>query len=274
MKKLSFIYILVCVSFISNAQIQHEDFNANTLPNGWATVDSKSGYSWEFGYTGNLEGSGLQNPASFQSGGVIFNDNKYGDLKNNHVELISPSVNLTAKRIVTAEIEVTYNLQTFSNDGKFMIDVWDGEVWENVLTDTKDTKTTNSGENQTVLIDVTAYVNNDFKVKFVYDDENALTWGVGIDDYKLLGVAGSKVAGFEKVGFDYYPNPVVNNILTLLSSKKIGKVVVYNTLGQRVISIEPSVLESKLDMHNLAVGTYIVQVTVDKEVGVFKVVKQ
>ena len=274
MKKLSFIYILFCASIIANAQIQHEDFNTKSLPNGWTTVDSESGYAWEFGYKGTIKGSGYQNPASFESGGVYFNDSKYSDTKNNRVELISPSVNLTKMRLVEATIEITYNLQTFSNDGKFTIDVWDGKVWQNVLIDIEDTNITNSGKNQTRNIDVSKFINSDFKVKFVYDDENSLTWGMGIDDYKLKGIKGSGIDGLEDIGFNYYPNPVSNDELTLMSSKEITMITIYNAIGQVVMSRKPSGLETKLDMQRLASGTYLVQVIVDSKKGNFKVIKK
>jgi len=274
MKKLNYLYILFCVSFMANAQLQYEDFNAATKPDGWSVTQSESGHSWEFGYTGNLKGSGMQNPASFQSGGVVFNDYQSGDFNNNVIELIGPSIDLTKKRIIEANIELTYNLRTFSNDGKFMVNVWDGSVWQNVLTASEDTNIKNSGENMTSIIDVTPYINSNFKVKFTYDDENALTWGVGIDDYKLQGEVSSGVEGLESIGFVYYPNPVNNDELTLVSSKDISIVNVYNTLGQRVISKKPSTLESKLDMYNLASGTYLVQVTINEKIGNFKVIKQ
>ena len=111
-------------------------------------------------------------------------------------------------------------------------------------------------------------------MKFIYDDENSLTWGVGIDDYKLTGVVSSDVEGLESLGFSYFPNPVVSGELTLLSSKEISVVNVYNTIGQRVISKKPLALESKLDLQNLASGTYMVQVTIGEKKGIFKILKQ
>lgn len=272
MKKLYF--ILICVGFISNAQVQHEDFNSKIIPDGWSASHSVNGCNWEFGHTGVLKGSGFQNPASFQSGGVIFSDSKCGDLKNNYLELISPSVDLIKKGYVTAHIEIIYNLQTFASDGVFKVKVWDGKFWQSVLTVSEDTNENNSGENQMSIIDVSKFINSDFKVKFSYDDENALTWGVGIDDYKLTGEKGSGIKGLESLAFSYYPNPIINDELTLHSSKNISSVSIYNVIGQRVFSKKPSALDSRLNLQHLATGTYIVQVLIGDKKGSFKIVKK
>ncbi len=274
MKKLNYIYIVFCMSFMANAQLQEENFNASSLPDGWSMTQAESGHSWEFGYVGNLKGSGFQNPTSFQSGGVVFNDYKSGDFNHNVVSLTSPSIDLIKESVAEASIEVVYNLRTFSKDGEFTVNVWDGADWKNVLTVSKDTNEKNSGESTTTTIDVSQYINNEFKVKFIYDDEKSLTWGLGIDNYKLTGVKSSKVDGLESIGFVYYPNPVNNDELTLISSKDISVVNVFNTIGQLVLSKKPVALESKLNMQNLAIGAYVVQVTIDDKKGIFKVIKQ
>ena len=272
MKNLSF--ILICAGFFANAQIQHENFNAKSIPDGWSSTHLESGCTWEFGYTGAIKGSGFQNPASFQSGGVIFSDTKCGDNKNNYLELISPSVDLIKKRFVTANIEIIYNLQTFSGDGIFKVHVWDGTIWQSVLTVSEDTNENNSGENQASVIDVSQFINSSFKVKFSYDDENSLTWGVGIDDYKLIGEKASGIVGLENIAFSYYPNPIINDELTLHSNKNISVVNIYNAIGQLVISKKPVSFDSKLNLHHLTSGTYIVQVQIGDQKGSFKILKQ
>ncbi|WP_162497570.1 T9SS type A sorting domain-containing protein [Aureibaculum marinum] len=274
MKKLSFIYMLVCVGFMANAQLQHEDFNAASIPEGWSTTNSASGHSWTFGYKNDLRGSGINNPASFQSGGVVFNDYSSGYFNHNVLTLTSPSINLEEKNIVEAFVEVTYNLRSFASDGVFKINVWDGTAWQNVLTTSENSGAKDSGEHTDAVFDVTEFINSDFKVQFVYDDENSLTWGVGIDNYKLTGVEGSKVAGLENIGFKYYPNPVVDGELTLQSSEEISSVNVYNSIGQRIMYKESLNLESKLNMSHLASGAYVVKVNIGDNVGVFKVIKQ
>jgi len=259
---------------MANAQIQKEDFNSTDLPKGWSITQAKSGCTWKFGYKGKIIGSGFQNPASFPSGGVIFNDYICGDFKNNIIELISPVVNLTENKVIASTIELTYNLQTFSSDGNFKINIWDGDAWQNVWLDSEDTKANDNGKNKTISIDVSQYINSAFRVKFIYDDEGSLTWGLGIDDYKLTGIEASKVEGLESIGFNYYPNPVVNDELTLVSSENITIVNVFNSLGQRVISKKPLALQSKLQMQNLNSGAYFVTVLIGETEGSFKIIKK
>ena len=101
-----------------------------------------------------------------------------------------------------------------------------------------------------------------------------MTWGLGIDDYKLTGTVSSEVKGLENIGFIYYPNPVVNHELTLVSSKDISVVNIYNTLGQRVVYKEPTALTTKLDLKHLSPGAYIVKVIIGSDEGQFKIIKK
>jgi len=277
MKKLNLIYILFCVGFISNAQIQEENFNDATMPTGWSGTSGPSGCTWEFGYTGNLRGSGSGTNgiyASFATGGVIFDDNICGEFVNNNIELVGPSVDLVTANVISAGIELVYNHQTFGNSGNFMVDVWDGSAWQNVLFVDGDDTPPNTGTNQTKNIDVSAYINNAFKVKFIYDDENTQTWGLGIDNYKLLNTATANIGDLIDLGFNYYPNPVVNDFLTLQANENISVINVYNTIGQKVIAKKPVTLESKVNMRNLPVGIYIVNVAIGQKEGSFKIIKQ
>ena len=274
MKKLNLLYILFFVSFTINAQIQKESFNGNTLPAGWTATTPASGCTWEFGYTGSLKGSGFSNPASFATGGVIFDDDACGANMNNLIELESPAVDLVAAGVISADVKIVYNHQTFANDGNFSVDVWDGSAWQNILFVDGDSPAQNTGLNQTSTIDVTPYINNAFKVKFIYDDQNSLTWGVGIDDYQLLDTAVAGIEDLISTGFSYYPNPVTDNILTLKANEDISLVNIYNTIGQKVIAKKPTALESKINLQHLPEGVYIVQVAIGRKEGSFKIIKQ
>lgn len=274
MKKLNLLYILIFgACLITSAQIQEENFNGSSLPAGWSVTSSPSGCNYQFGYTGAMLGSGFTNPASFQSGAAYYIDDGCAD-NGYDVELEGPSIDLISEGVTSIAIEIVYNHQTFSNDGDFLVDVWDGESWQNVFLVDGDTPIQNSGVNQTSTIDVTSYINANFKVKFVYDDENSLTYGIGIDDYKLIDTATAGIEELVNVGFNYYPNPTVNDVLTLHANEDISMVNVYNVIGQKVIAKKPVALESKIQMENLPSGVYIVQVTVGTREGSFKIIKQ
>tara|TARA_R110002073_G_scaffold72537_1_gene177078 strand:- start:40798 stop:41595 length:798 start_codon:yes stop_codon:yes gene_type:complete len=255
MKKLNLLYIFCCFAFIAQAQVvQNESFDAATLPTGWKVTNSTD-CSWNFGYADNLPFIDPETPVKLASGSVIFNDNKCGGFKNNVLELEGPEVNLSAAGVLKADIEITYNHQTFVGSGNFMVDVWDGNDWQNVLTVTEDSPAKGSSEIATTsVLDVSEYINSAFKVRFVYDDQNTRTWGVAIDSYKLLNTAD---------GFLYYPNPV-SDILNLHAAEKISIINVYNAIGQHILSEKPSTLSTKLDMGNLASGVYMVQVKAGK----------
>jgi hypothetical protein len=273
MKKLNLLYIFICASLISNAQIQQETFNGATLPMGWTATSSPSACNWQYGYTGTMPGSGFSNPASFPTGAAIFIDDGCAD-DGYSVELEGPAVDLVAAGVTSAAVEIIYNHQTFSNDGDFLVDVWDGSTWQNILTVSGDSPASNSGNNQTTNIDVTAHINNAFKVKFIYDDEDSLTWGIGIDDYKLLDTATAGIEDLVDLGFNYYPNPIVEDVLTLHANENISFVNIYNTIGQKVIAQRPVAIKSQIQMQHLPEGVYIVNVAIGQREGSFKVIKR
>jgi hypothetical protein len=272
MKKLNLLYICCCFSLLTQAQIQEENFDATTLPAGWS-VNNNTACSWKFGHTDDLPFMNPATPVKLTSGSVIFNDNKCGAFKNNVLELQGPEVDLSAAGVIKAAIEIVFNHQAFVASGNFMMDVWDGEEWQNVLTVSDDSPAKGSNDIATTSsIDVSDYINSAFKVRFVYDDENTRTYGVAIDNYKLVNTAEAATDLLATNGFLYYPNPV-NDRLNLQATEDISSINVYNAIGQRVLSTQPSALATKLEMGNLASGVYMVQIkagTLKETIKVFK----
>ncbi len=74
-------------------------------------------------------------------------------------------------------------------------------------------------------------------------------------------------------GFDYYPNPATNTI-TVSSLDNIERVAIYNILGQKVHDQSINALTSQVNVSTLATGTYVMRVTVDGQVGSYKLVKK
>jgi hypothetical protein len=83
-----------------------------------------------------------------------------------------------------------------------------------------------------------------------------------------LGVSDNAISGFS-----YYPNPS-NGVLNLQSVDNIEHVSLYNLLGQRVLDNQVNATESKLDVSGLSTGTYLMKVTVNGQIGTYKVLKQ
>lgn len=278
MKNILYILIFACGCFLSQAQIQQEDFNAATIPAGWSSTNT-SACDWQFGFTAALPFTGTTNPSVFATGGVIFDDNGCGAGIANRLELEGPEVDLVAANVTSAAIEIVYNHQAFAGDGDFIVEVWDGSTWQNVLTVDDDAPAFGSGVNQTSTIDVTAHINSAFKVKFIYDDEhnpptNNISLGVGIDNYQLLDTATASIDELLAEGFSYYPNPVIENNLTLNAKEVISDIIVYNVLGQTVYQSQPNALKSDVQMSHLPVGSYIINVAVGEKKGTFKILKQ
>ena len=258
-----------------NAQLQQEDFNAITIPAGWSATTTDTGCEWQFGYTGSIAGSGFLTPSSFPSGGVIFDDGACGHSNNNNITLTGPEIDLIAEGITSAAIEIIYNHQTFSGDGDFFVDVWNGNDWTTVLHVDDDMPGPNTGLNQTTSIDVSPYINSQFKVKFTWDDENSnQSWGLGIDNYKLENTATVGVDNISNLGFNYYPNPILNDELTLRAKEVISSITVYNTIGELLVSKEPETQQQKINFESFPTGVYIVKVAINNKKETFKVVKK
>ncbi len=82
-----------------------------------------------------------------------------------------------------------------------------------------------------------------------------------------LGVSENSIAGFS-----YYPNPTTG-VLNLRSVDNIEQVSLYNLLGQRVMDNTLDSTAAQVDISGLSSGTYIMKVTVNGQIGTYKVLK-
>ncbi len=74
-------------------------------------------------------------------------------------------------------------------------------------------------------------------------------------------------------GFTYHPNPASTTV-TMNSVEVIESVSVYNLLGQEVISQDINALNANINVANLATGAYIMKVSVNGQIGTYKIIKQ
>ncbi|MAO07911.1 MAG: hypothetical protein CL596_04280 [Alteromonas sp.] len=83
-----------------------------------------------------------------------------------------------------------------------------------------------------------------------------------------LGVDGATIEGFA-----FYPNPA-NDMVNFTSAEIIDSIAIYNILGQKVVSQEVNATSSELSVSNLATGAYVMKVTVNGQVGTYKLIKK
>lgn len=93
-----------------------------------------------------------------------------------------------------------------------------------------------------------------------------------IDDITWDVIGDLNTGSFDSASFRYYPNPVTD-VLTVSYSSTISNVVVYNLLGQQVLSVQPNATQVTINLSELNSGTYIVKVTSDEVSKIIKVVK-
>ena len=77
---------------------------------------------------------------------------------------------------------------------------------------------------------------------------------------------------FESVKFNYYPNPVFDQLF-ITADKEINSIEVYNLIGQKLISLYPNVSETSIDFVNLPNAVYLVKLNangVSKDIKVIK----
>ena len=74
-------------------------------------------------------------------------------------------------------------------------------------------------------------------------------------------------------GFAFYPNPAENTI-NLTADQNIDNVALYNVLGQKVISQNVNARNGQVNVASLAAGAYFMKVSVNGQVGTYKVIKR
>jgi hypothetical protein len=101
---------------------------------------------------------------------------------------------------------------------------------------------------------------------YVFVLNNGAVTDIVIDGTNL-GTADNTIAGFS-----YYPNPTTG-VLNLRSVDNIENVSIYNLLGQRVMDSRVDATSSQLDVSALSPGTYLMKVSVNGQIGTYKVLK-
>ena len=158
--------------------VQMEDFEAGAIPAGWSESNDGPGVTmWTFG--SNFMPGG----PDFATNAAVFDDDAAGGGELNVGRLLSPPVDVSG--YTTLEVSFEYSMQAFVDSGTLDVEVWDGATWNSILFVDVDTPPTVFAP-----MDVLAFANAAFQVRFTYDDEGDFAWGAGVDNFLLDGTPG------------------------------------------------------------------------------------
>ena len=149
-----------------------EEFEGSTIPDGWSTVIDAGVHDWTFGSGDMPTGD------DFPTNAAIFDDDAAGIDEVNIATLYSPVYDITGA--ATASLSFDYAFQEISSGETFVVEVYDGAAWQEILSLNVDTPLTNTG-----AIDMVPYLNANFQVRFTYDDNGTWGWAAGIDNFIL-----------------------------------------------------------------------------------------
>jgi len=88
---------------------------------------------------------------------------------------------------------------------------------------------------------------------------NDITMSAPVENCTVLSVEDNVIEGFS-----YYPNPA-KDILNLTAQTTLQKVIIYNILGQEMISKEINDISTSINVSQLAQGAYILRVSTDNQ---------
>ncbi len=103
---------------------------------------------------------------------------------------------------------------------------------------------------------------------YVYVANMGGSTDIVIDGDFFLGANDNKIEGFA-----YYPNPTTG-VVNLSSIDLIENVEVYNILGQKVVDQNVNAVNTNIDITGLSVGAYIMKVSINGQVGTYKIIKR
>lgn len=74
-------------------------------------------------------------------------------------------------------------------------------------------------------------------------------------------------------GFSFFPNPVQNTI-NISTQTEVQKITLFNLVGQAILEQEVNATSSQIDISRLTSGVYLMQISVDGQIGTYKVIKE
>lgn len=258
------------MSMITQAQAQSTVFNENfdattgsSLPAGWVTQDlAANGNEWE---TENM--SALGTPISGFSGRICVT---IGNSVTNTL-LTSPVVNLTSGTSYTLTYMVgTITLGVLPYDNHYAVYIIPSSASYTGSETPILEETITAGQTAFArTINLSSYAGQNIKMyfrQFNSIDKGALT----LDDVKITQsvLATSETSQVNKAGI--YPNPVTD-YLNIKSRSKIINTEIYDMTGKK---INTELNTNKIDVRNLQVGNYIINIATKEGIVSHKFTKK
>jgi hypothetical protein len=266
MKKSSILFIVLLSVQTLVAQLQLESFSTSDLPDGWTAINLNSSKDWQFGYRGVMPHSGPTIESEFTAGAALFVNS--GDDSGEKISLKAPPVDLSEAQ--SARIEVTYNLQVADEKGNFSIEVFDGTSWQQVFYQDSSSPR-NTGLNEMVSFDVTDFVNKEFQVKFVYDDEGSKgESGLGIAHYRLIEASDFELGAISDMRINRFIHPT-DNVLVLNDAGDIEELDVIDSLKGH--SREYESFDRSHEAHQVPTSAVLFRVEGGELLGSYKVLR-
>ncbi len=92
------------------------------------------------------------------------------------------------------------------------------------------------------------------------------------EDYTLV-VGALSVENNNFQNFTFYPNPTQDQ-LNLKADTLIESVTIHNLLGQEIINMKPSTLQTQVNVQNLQTGVYLMNVTLNGTQSTYRILKK
>lgn len=94
-----------------------------------------------------------------------------------------------------------------------------------------------------------------------------------LDNVEIFPTPEASVNKFKEAHFTFSPNPA-NNVLNIKTTKAISGIDIFNVMGQQVSSKSINALNSTLDISALNKGIYVMNVTIDGNIGSYRFIKE
>ncbi|WPO82609.1 T9SS type A sorting domain-containing protein [Chryseobacterium sp. JJR-5R] len=265
------LFLLVFVAGLSQAQVFSENFNTGTMPSGWTADNADTSENW---------GVGTENSfATFPDGAAYFDDDNAGEEGiNSNASLASPVINLTG--VVNPKLSFKYANMIYNDDSTLKVEVFNGASWIQVFTFSGEAGDWGLDPDTFVFyvdayaeatnIDLTPYINPDFRLRFVYDDAGDYSYGVVVDDVVISsGILATSDVSFQDA-VEIYPNPVKDNFYIKPDLKPGSVISVIDMSGKAVKTFRQK--SGAYSLSDLPEGTYMLMI--DSDTSTFTVRKK